>query len=348
MKYLFPLCMLIAALLVAPATVCGQDIVTACDMTYDASTNTITAQGYAYPDYGTAYYYNTYVTIEIANPNGNPVAFGNSQPGGPPETGPISVSPTQSDGTYYAYTTATGTAYFSFDPCQVNPNECIALGYDPGPYFLDEFGFQDWGAICYDDWSESYTAGNCYGYGPPSYIAQVATYYDGASYNYVSVSSCPTSVTLANTTAIPLEDYFPSLLTGVGITASMQANPNNSNYNWNGTAITEAVSWQSATPPNCDSGLNNNCTGSSVFTVGNPGYAGPNQLPATTNIFYDGHTTALSISYLNSMNLQTCTQVCAQQYTCNGTTVGNFTITRTLTKDTIQNTPVTRVAVTKQ
>jgi hypothetical protein len=155
--------------------------------------------------------------------------------------------------------------------------------------------------------------------------------------------ACPTTVTLSGTTTLSLASQFPGLKTGIGIVASMQTNP--TNINWNGTAIVEALTQSSN---NCPSSFGAFCTGSDTFTVGQGGSTFGQNFAATQNIFYDQHVTTGTVSALDAAGINSCQVTCAQSYSCGGHVIGTFTINRSLTKGTIQNTPVTDVTVTKQ
>lgn len=155
--------------------------------------------------------------------------------------------------------------------------------------------------------------------------------------------ACPTTVTLSGTTTLSLASQFPGLKTGIGIVASMQTNP--TNINWNGTAIVEALTQSSN---NCPASFGSQCTGSSTFTVGQGGSTFGQNFAATQNIFYDQHASTSTVSALDNAGINSCQVTCSQTYSCGGHAIGTFTINRSFTKGTIQNTPVTNVTVTKQ
>jgi hypothetical protein len=158
---------------------------------------------------------------------------------------------------------------------------------------------------------------------------------------------CPASVTLSSTTQEPLSSVFPTYKTGIGIAATMQANPTTTN--WNGAQLTESLSQVSNT---CPSGMGNQCTGSSTFTVGNNGQTAVlidgQRLPPVENIFYDEHAATATYSALDQYGSNGCTATCTQTYSCGGIPMGTFAVTRTYTKGTINGTAVTNVNVTKQ
>ena len=160
---------------------------------------------------------------------------------------------------------------------------------------------------------------------------------------HATVWVCPTSVTLSTSTPISLSSQFPTLKTGIGIIAAMQVNPISSN--WNGTQVSESISQVSNTCPSSFGAL---CSGSDTFTVGAGATAFGGSLPATQNIFYDQHNTVSSTSKLDDEGQTSCAAVCKQTYYCNRQVIGTFKITRTFSKGTIQNTPVTNLSVTKE
>jgi hypothetical protein len=171
-----------------------------------------------------------------------------------------------------------------------------------------------------------------------------------------TVTQCPSSVSLNATTNIPLEDDFPTYKTGIGIVTSMQVSgPSSASYN--NSQISEAVSYNGVMQNNCPSQyFPGGCNGSDTFTVGQGGSAFGVNFLSENNIFYDQHTSVGPSSVLNAAGISTCTYSCNQTYSavsdaagrsCGGTNVGNFLITYTFTKDTIQGTAVTRTTATK-
>lgn len=164
----------------------------------------------------------------------------------------------------------------------------------------------------------------------------------------MTVPSCPTSITISNRTNIPLENIFPNAKTGVGLVASMQVGPASSGP-FNGVSIVESVSTSGVLQQTCPGPVfPNQCSGSDTFIVGQGGSAFGVPFPSTTNIFYDFHTSTDTVSRLDAAHINSCTAGCNQTYSCGGRIIGSFTIIRDYTKDTIQNTPVSRVKVTKQ
>jgi hypothetical protein len=173
-----------------------------------------------------------------------------------------------------------------------------------------------------------------------------------------TVPNCPTSVSIAATTNIRLEDdsNFPTYKTGIGISASMQPGPVRS-VSYNQSKLSEALSVNGVLQNTCPSSWSE-CNGSSLpFTVGQSGTVYNVPFPATNNIFYDQHVLTFSASALNQAGLSSCTYGCNQIYyavsdpagnSCGNANIAGFTIIYNFTKDTIQGTPVTRTSVTKQ
>jgi hypothetical protein len=164
---------------------------------------------------------------------------------------------------------------------------------------------------------------------------------------------CPTSLSLSKLTPLALELEFPTMLTGLGAMASIQANPATSN--WDGVQVTETVGLTNSANQ-CSGNVAAVCT-SEGNTVGIFGQAFQNPLgngqvdgvpfPATHNIFYDVHVQRGSTSLL-APGAASCTVACSQTWSCGGKQIGSFTITHTFSSDTIQGTPVTRVTVAEQ
>ncbi len=165
--------------------------------------------------------------------------------------------------------------------------------------------------------------------------------------------ACPASIAVSSSSAETLANIFPGTKTGVGIMASMLAQP--TNINWNGIQLTEQVTIVSTTcPSNFSSSPLNLCQGSSSFVVGDNGLTAVgvdgSRFSALTNIFHDEHTATSSVSLLDAANPPTnsCQVVCRQQYTCGGAVKGTFNITYSFSKGTLQQQPVTNVSATKQ
>jgi len=169
-------------------------------------------------------------------------------------------------------------------------------------------------------------------------------------------SSCPTSVTLSSTTQLSLTANFPQYKTGIGILTAMQVNPStqpDGTTNWNGTQIQEYVSVNSGSNT-CPSNVPVCSQSGNPLTVGaggNPGdttFGAP--FPPTANVFWDEHVRTDGTSLLNASGVTqtSCAMSCSQTYKCNGIIIGTFTINYSLSRGTIQGTPVTNVSVTKQ
>lgn len=161
------------------------------------------------------------------------------------------------------------------------------------------------------------------------------------------VTVCPTTVTVAAKDNIPLENLFPNAKTGIGIVATMQVGPQASGP-FDGDQITEAVSDNFVMQATCPTSFGPYCRGSDTFTVGLGASGFGVTKPAAPNTFYDFHTTVFAVSLLDAAGMNSCTVSCNQTYSCGGNIIGSFLITRDMSKDAIQNTPVTRVTVTKQ
>jgi hypothetical protein len=172
----------------------------------------------------------------------------------------------------------------------------------------------------------------------------------------VASAVCPSTISVPNVTQLDMKNqFFPlGFLTGMGAVATMVVGP--SSTSWDGVAISESVSPVSSTCPAQVPSAAALCTGSGSFDVdGTYSYFVP-PLPApfgpTHNTFYDIHWGPDGkFSALGPNDPNSCTVVCTQQYSCNGSALGSaFTITRTLTKSTAGpgNTPITLVTVTKQ
>jgi hypothetical protein len=159
-----------------------------------------------------------------------------------------------------------------------------------------------------------------------------------------TVTACATSVTLSNTTQIPLANDFPTYKSGIGIVVAMQVQPAASN--WDGSTVVESVTTASNT---CPASFGNQCSGNTTFTVGTGGESvGGVDFVPKHNIFYDQHITTSAVSMLDAAGISSCTTKCSQTYSCGGKVIGTFSITRAYSKGTISGTPVTFVTVTKQ
>lgn len=172
----------------------------------------------------------------------------------------------------------------------------------------------------------------------------------------VAPAVCPSTISVSNVTQLDMKnEFFPlGFLTGMGGVATMVVGP--SSTSWDGVAISESVSPVSTTCPAQVPSAAALCTGSGSFDVDGTYFYFVPPLPApfgpTHNTFYDIHWGPDGkFSALGPNDPNSCTVVCTQQYSCNGSRLGStFTITRTLTKSTAGsgNTPITLVTVTKQ
>lgn len=178
------------------------------------------------------------------------------------------------------------------------------------------------------------------------------TCYFGETAPVTVTPACPSSITVGPVTQFNLSSFpadVPSpLSTGIGIVTPMKVGPTSTN--WYGTAISESLS---AGSNSCPASWTPACTGSATFTVGYGGTAVAGGVTlgnfnAVENQFYDQHTTTNPQNILGVAGIQTCTTVCHQSYSCKGTVIGSFTITRTYTRGTVGSSAVTNVGVTKQ
>lgn len=164
---------------------------------------------------------------------------------------------------------------------------------------------------------------------------------------------CPSSNDLSSLTALSLTLLFPGIETGIGAVASIGVDP--ISKDWNYAQITESLVTSSNS---CPASWGNLCAGSATFTVGEGGQAevpvngvetlvGP-VFPGTEDIFYDQHTITSAGSLLNSSGINSCSAVCTQTYSCNGSPIGNRTITYSFIKALISGTPVTSTETAEQ
>lgn len=171
-----------------------------------------------------------------------------------------------------------------------------------------------------------------------------------AQIKYRGLAVCPLRTTVESTRNITPIALRQGWRTAYGIAAVMRTEP--VNRNWDGTPITESVSTVSNT---CPSGVANNaCTGSSTFTVGAPGRSARiGQLQAQRNRFYDFHISKWRTGSLlhdrtrNPRNINSCTVVCNQTYSCLRNVIGRHRITRNYSKGVYNGNDVTIVNVTK-
>ena len=171
--------------------------------------------------------------------------------------------------------------------------------------------------------------------------------------NTQTTLACPTSVSVAQTDNIPLSSNDPPYRTGIGATVQMSVGPS-SGTQYNGVQIVENVTSGSGT--SCSAALlsqpafKNACFGSDTFTVGSvpqPVFNGQAN-PQTNNAFWDVNTsTDASDDMAAAGNTQSCMIVCNQTFSCNGTLIGSFVITRKISHGTLNSVGVTNVSVTK-
>jgi hypothetical protein len=162
---------------------------------------------------------------------------------------------------------------------------------------------------------------------------------------------CPLSVTVDQITPKSLPDYdYPTWLTGVGILARMKAGPA-------GTDYTNAVLLETVTPTSnsCPSGIQQytnfptiTLDDGSSFVIGSTASWEGSNFPSVLNDFYDSHRNLVNINVLGLTSVQSCVAKATQTYSCNGSTVGTFTLTYTYTKGTVNGLAVTNVSATKQ
>jgi len=162
---------------------------------------------------------------------------------------------------------------------------------------------------------------------------------------------CPLSVTVDQITPKSLPDYdYPTWLTGVGILARMKAGPP-------GTDYTNAVLLETVTPTSnsCPSNIQQytnfptiTLDDGSSFVIGSTASWEGSNFPSVLNDFYDSHRNLVNINVLGLTSVQSCVAKATQTYSCNGSTVGTFTLTYTYTKGTVNGQAVTNVSATKQ
>jgi len=164
-------------------------------------------------------------------------------------------------------------------------------------------------------------------------------------------SSCPSKTQVEKLKDLTPDGLKAGYATGYGVLATMRVLPDATN--WNGTRIAESLTLDPS--GTCPKGLTSQpCTAGPPFTVGD-GTKGFSVLPAQPgqqDRFYDFHRTRSNISLLhdatrNPSGMSSCTLICKQSYSCGGTVIGNYTLTRTFTKGTYQGKDVTLVSVTK-
>jgi len=161
-------------------------------------------------------------------------------------------------------------------------------------------------------------------------------------------NTCPSSITLGTIMQMSLANLFAAgNRTLGGIITPMVVGPASVNFDGNANII-EAVTTDTSNS-DCPASFGDQCAGSSTFTINAGGTAvDGTTVTAMHNTFYDQHYSQGSVNALASAGIDSCKVTCNQTYSCNGMAVAHFTIVRTFTKGTIQNTPVTLVTVTKQ
>lgn len=163
-----------------------------------------------------------------------------------------------------------------------------------------------------------------------------------------NVQNCPTSMAIDQTWAQPLQNDYPSFLTGVGILSRMIVGPVGTDFS--AVAISEIVTPTGNTCPSnikADTDFPTITFGPQFFVRQAAVWEG-NSYPATYNAFYDQHTFKSTSNVLGSTNVTSCQATATQVYTCNGTVIGTFTLTNTYLAGFIGGTRVTFVAVSKQ
>jgi hypothetical protein len=184
------------------------------------------------------------------------------------------------------------------------------------------------------------------------YIAEIASDWSGmCAFTQtldISVSNCPTSVSVGTITQEPLSATYTTKgdRTGLGIVSAMKVSGYGT-YDWTSPQLTETVNLASNSCPS--SGWPTPCPGGGTFTMDVLSTAYDGQaFPAVVNQFYDQHLAHSNVSLLNYSGIQSCTTVCSQTYSCAGRQLnGRFTITYSYTRGTLNGQPVTNVQVTK-
>ena len=168
----------------------------------------------------------------------------------------------------------------------------------------------------------------------------------------IAVVGCPVSVTLSALDPIGINHAYP-YQTGYGAMAEMQTNP--TSENWSAAQIYESVT---AGTNNCPTSIAggtdpNNKNNGIPFRVGGSAQAieDPSLMfNAKPDIFYDEHglIAQLDLLGLTASPPSSCQTVSHQIYTCNGATIGSFTITKTFTHGKANGYPATIVTVDKK
>jgi hypothetical protein len=172
------------------------------------------------------------------------------------------------------------------------------------------------------------------------------------SHNDAAVEQvCPKTVTvnLLYPQSLPDND-FPEMLTGVGALAEMEVGPAGPDYSR--TVLRETVT---PTSNSCPSNIQEytsfptiTIANNSTFLVGSSAHWEGEDYPSQPNEFYDSHRLLGPINVLGQTSVQSCVATATQTYSCNGNTIGTFTLTNTYTRGTLPNgKAVTNVTVGK-
>ena len=161
---------------------------------------------------------------------------------------------------------------------------------------------------------------------------------------------CPTSTEVESSVDLTPKALAAGYRTGYGSMVKMRVRPDA--RTWDGTKIAESLT---QLPGTCPASLTKSpCEGGPPFTVGAPtkGFSLLPVQPGLINRFYDFHRTRSDISLLhdqtrNPSGLNSCQSICKQEYSCEGTVIGQHTITRTFRKGTHGGKDVTIIDVTK-
>ena len=160
---------------------------------------------------------------------------------------------------------------------------------------------------------------------------------------------CPTSVTIASTTQLPLANDFPSYKSGFGILTMMSVGSRNhlqrnSSHRERHDVIEYLVL-----------AAFNQAQTAAEIALGPLGHPvrqarARNADPANgkRSILGSACTRKLHRSLLGGTGVNSCVATCAQTYKSCGVTIGSFTITKTLTHGSLNGTAVTNVSVSKQ
>jgi hypothetical protein len=171
-KYLLALSILVAALLLTPATTFGQSLYIWCDILYDEDNDVVATAALFSVDYNVNYYYSAVLGVSLFA-NNQLLDYGAADP----YYVASAYAPAQPDTDYSAVAGGYVQAYFSFY-------------YEPYWGFYDAFYFLNWGIGC-----NGFGFVPCFGYGPPTLIIGVAIYPFNGAWNNIHVPPpppCPT------------------------------------------------------------------------------------------------------------------------------------------------------------